>query len=64
MLLCEPGYQTTVFLVTCCYVNQDIKLLYQATVFLVTCYQATVFLVLLCEPGYQATVFLVTCYVM
>ena len=27
MLLCEPGYQTTVFLVTC-YVNQDIKLLF------------------------------------
>ena len=28
MILCEPGYQATVFLVTCCYVNQDIKLLF------------------------------------
>ena len=24
MLLCEPGYQTTVFLVRYCYVNQEI----------------------------------------
>ena len=47
MLLCEPGYQTTVFLVTCCYVNQDIKLCFPSN--------------MLREPGYQATVFLVTC---
>ena len=47
-MLCEPGYQATVFLVTCCYVNQDIKLLY--------CFPGY-------QPGYQTTVFLVTCYV-
>ena len=52
MLLCEPGYQATVFLVTC-YVNQnqDIN---------IYCFLSNM---LLCEPGYQTTVFLVTCYV-
>ena len=55
MLLCEPGYQTTVFLVTCCYVNQF-------TVFVVTCCYVNQDIKLLFEPGYKP-VFLVICYV-